>query len=279
MIYAVYRILYGEDFIKESLNSILDKVDKVFVFWTDKFFGDVSEVIYKGELIKFPDKIDNVIEVIEKMNNPKIELIYDHRPNNLNQFTERVNKHILPHYPKPEYILFMEPDFIYPDAEFDKALAEIQPLIEQGDYCFSTSQIEYWRNLNYVTYRHKCNRMAAMWWSLKNLKEIPLTGFHANIKDFQKLESKICNLGFCINDDTMFWKHMGSLAYSEIIGDSPPCENWYEDKWLNWNYDCKGKNYEIAKGYENKIPFINPSDKLELLNLPEELLNRFEINW
>lgn len=278
MIYAVYRILYGEDFIKESLNSILDKVDKVFVFWTDKFFGDVSEVIYKGELIKFPDKIDNVIEVIEEMNNSKIELIYDHRPHNLNQFTERVNKHILPHYPKPEYILFIEPDFIYPDTEFDKALVEMQPLIEQGHYCFSTSQIEYWKNLNYTAFR-KGNRMASMWWCLKNLNEIPPTGFHANISNFQRLESKIHNLGFCINEETMFWKHMGSLAYSKIINDSFPNEMWYEEKWKDWVYDSKGKDYEISLGHEHMIPFINISNKIDLLELPDEILDRFDIDW
>ena len=279
MIYAFYRILYGEDFIKESLNSILPHVDKVFVFWTDKFFGDVSEVIYKNELIKFPEKIDNVIEVIREMNNPKIELIYDHRPNNENHFTERVNTYILPHHPKPDYILFMEPDFIYPTEDFKLALTEMQPLIKQGYYWFSTSQIEYWKTPKYTVPRMG-ERLSAIWWYIKDLEQIPPTGFHANVHDgenFAWLKSRTHNLGFCVSDNAMFWKHMGSLAYSNLINDAFPNEMWYEEKWRDWEYDHNGKNYEISLGEEHMIPFISISDELDWIDLPEELLERFEL--
>ncbi len=279
-IYAFYRILYGEDFIEESLNSILSHVDKVFVFWTDKFFGDVSEVIYKNKLIEFPKKIDNVIEVIKEMNNPKIELIYDHRPNNKNHFTERVNTYILPYYPKPDYILFMEPDYIYPSNEIINALNEMQGLITQGYIWFSTSQIEYWKSLKYVAQRIG-ERYAAMWWYVKDIAKIPPTVFHADAldrRDYHKLQSKIHNLGFCISEKNMYWKHLGSLAYSYHIGDGEPNINWYELKWKDWEYDHNGKDYEISVGEEHMIPCISFVDECDLLELPESLLNKFNIN-
>lgn len=58
--YALYRVLYGEDFIQDSILSIIDHVDKIFVFWDDRPWGDVKEAKYKGNIVKIPSKIDNV---------------------------------------------------------------------------------------------------------------------------------------------------------------------------------------------------------------------------
>tara|TARA_R110002167_G_scaffold120232_1_gene298000 strand:- start:3020 stop:3871 length:852 start_codon:yes stop_codon:yes gene_type:complete len=282
MIYAFYRILYGEDFIKESLESILPHVDKVFIFWTDKFFGDVTEVGYRGEIIQLPKKVDNVIEIIKGLKNPKIELIYDHRPNNKNHFTERVNKYILPHHPKPKYILFMEPDFIYCDAEINLALIEMELLIDEGYYWFSTSQVEYWKTPRYLALRTS-DRLAAIWWYLGNIDKIPPTGFHADLPwpfglEFSYLESRVFNLGFCVCDGTMYWKHLSSMAYAKLIGDSAPIESWYKDKWLNWKFDHYAKSFGISKGFPMEIPYIGLNDELQLLELSESLLKRFQID-
>lgn len=291
MIYAVYRILYGEDFIVESLNSILNQVDKIFIFWTDKFFGDVSEVSHNGELIQFPHKIDNVIQTIEGLNNKKIQLIYDHRPNNKNHFTERINKYILPHYPKPNYILFMEPDFIYDSYNLNNSLLEIERLINKNPtlFCFSTQQIEYWKSLKYKVIRLSeysldgsvnIQRLGAMWWSLNNLDAIPPTGFHANPLDYNSiyfLDSTIHNLGYCINDRTMYWKFLGSIAYSELIGDDAPNKKWYDNKWIGWDFIENNNDLEPSKGKENTIPFAINNPLEDLLDLPEDLLVKMDI--
>ena len=277
MVYAFYRILYGEDFIKESLESILPHVDKVFIFWTDKFFGDVTEVDYKGEIIQLPKKVDNVIEIIKAMNHSKIELIYDHRPNNKNHFTERVNKYILPHYPKPKYILFMEPDFVYGNEGFEQTMAELELLIQKGYYWFSTSQIEYWNSPKYVAHRLN-TRLAAIWWYLEGMDEIPPTGFHANEDDrtyFYQLTSKIYNLGFCVSNKAMYWKHLGSIAYSRKINDAEPNVMWYENKYKDWIYGHLDKDFEISLGEEHLIPYIGLADELDWLDLSEDLLERF----
>ena len=36
MRYAIYRIHYGLDFLGKSIESVIDEVDKVFVFWSKR---------------------------------------------------------------------------------------------------------------------------------------------------------------------------------------------------------------------------------------------------
>lgn len=63
--YAIYRVLYGEDFLFDSIISILDYVDKIFIFWDDKPWAGVKEAHYKSQLIPLPSKIDNVVGKIK----------------------------------------------------------------------------------------------------------------------------------------------------------------------------------------------------------------------
>ena len=58
----------------------------------------------------------------------------------------------------------------------------------------------------------------------------------------------------------MLYKHLLALVFSKIIGDSLPCEMWYEDKWLNWDENTKnlgisiGGEHLIKNAYRYKIP-------------------------
>ena len=74
MRYAIYRCLYGEDFVQESIKSIEPYVDKIFVFWTNKAWGNATECTYKGRLVRFPEKFDNIVEKVQLLNNSKIEI-------------------------------------------------------------------------------------------------------------------------------------------------------------------------------------------------------------
>ena len=62
---------------------------------------------------------------------------------------------------------------------------------------------------------------------------------------------KVLNMGFSFNKDTMFYKHLTAMVFSKVIGDSEPDENWYEDKWLNWEENTR--NLEISKGAQHLI--------------------------
>lgn len=62
--YAVFRILYGEDFLMDSVLSIIEYVDKIFIFWDDRPWGGVRSAQYKGKVIPIPSKIDNVVGTV-----------------------------------------------------------------------------------------------------------------------------------------------------------------------------------------------------------------------
>ena len=50
----------------------------------------------------------------------------------------------------------------------------------------------------------------------------------------------------------MLYKHLLTLSFSKVIGDSRTIENWFEDKWLNWNKNTKDLDASI--GNEKSIP-------------------------
>ena len=109
--YAIYRVLYGEDFIQDSILSIIDYCDKIFVFWDDVPWGDVKQAKYKGNIIPIPKLIDRVVDSVKELAIKfpnKIVIEFDHSDVNVNQVTHLVNDHILHSYGKPDLLIFME---------------------------------------------------------------------------------------------------------------------------------------------------------------------------
>lgn len=77
--------------------------------------------------------------------------------------------------------------------------------------------------------------MGTMFWNMTQLDQLPETGMHANEvgQPVQFIDAHMYNMGLCMSPSVMFNKFLIALAFSEIIHDDPPDENWYEDKWLN----------------------------------------------
>lgn len=270
MIYAVYRCLYGEDYVQQSINSITDYVDKIFVFWDDRPWGDVTECLYKGNTVIFPRKFDNILDKIRELNNPKIELIYDHQYNNINQFTHFTNDIIIPNFGKPDILLMLEIDQVFRKDQLEKTFEEFQ---KKGYINASTKQIELWRYFNYRVPDRL--RLCAVLWNLKNLDKMPPTERHANILGggIRQLETYVHNFGFAVSEKTMFWKYMAALAFSQKIRDAIPNENWYEDKWLKWDYKTNNKDLEVSLGFEHDLPYAHRYDINELPEQMKELIS------
>ena len=51
---AIYRIHYGIDFLLESINSIINDVDKIVIFYSEKPWVEVDKIKYKNKYINFP---------------------------------------------------------------------------------------------------------------------------------------------------------------------------------------------------------------------------------
>jgi hypothetical protein len=106
--YAVYRILYGDDFLQLSVESVLPFVDKVFIFWTNRTWADVDSAVYLGETYAIPTPVDQMKSVIDRLvqlyGESKIVERYDHVPNNTNQVTHLVNDIIIKEFSKPDIV-------------------------------------------------------------------------------------------------------------------------------------------------------------------------------
>ena len=109
-IYAIYRMYYGEDFIKASIFSIFQHVDKIFVFAPQNSFGDVHKgrVDNSLQLVRSLEKEFENIHVIEN------EEFYIHPRN---QFTNLYNHYIKPKYKRPDAIICIEPDMVWDTAQ------------------------------------------------------------------------------------------------------------------------------------------------------------------
>lgn len=272
MNYAVYRILYGECFIQESIKSIEPYFDKIFVFWTNRALGNATQCIYKGETVHFPAKFDNVIGKIQELNSDKIVLIEDYVVNNDNQFTHVVNDYILPRYPKPDFITFIEPDHVFREDQLKAAFSEFKELVHSsgGEINHaSTSYVELWKTPHYQTIPHSRRyRLGSVFWDMRKLSKVPKTHKHAQvIKPSKKpdfLKAYVHDFGFCVSEKSMYWKHLIAIGISQAIADSPPNEDWYEDVWLNWRYEDGKENLHISIGFESYIPGIVPYDISQL---------------
>jgi Flp pilus assembly protein TadD len=249
-IYAVYRGFYGEDFILESIKSIHDHVDKIFVFWDKTPSGKITKCIYKNETVRFPKKFDNGVEIIKGLNSPKIELIYDHQNTGDNQLTHFVNDIILPNYEKPSIIVFLEVDHVFRNDQIKKAIDEF---VEE-DYVFATTnQVEIWKGLRHRL-PERTNKTGAVLCNLGKLDKMPATLKHGGILVMPKISAHVHNFSFAVSEKVMYWKNLLSVACPEKYGDAVPYENWFEEKWLKWDYELNNKNLDFLKGNENKIP-------------------------
>jgi Tfp pilus assembly protein PilF len=251
-IYAVYKCFFGEDFIQESVKSIRDYVDKIFIFWDDKPRGNITECIYKGETIKFPKKFDTVLDKIKESNDPKIELIYDHQDSDENYLTHFVNDIILPKYQKPSMILFLEADHVFHSDQIENALDEFR----EQDYLFATTEtIELWKDFNYRL-PERTDKVGAVFCNMNRLSKMPMTLKHGGIAVMPRLSAYVHSFSYAVSEKSMYWRHLLSIAISRKFGGSVPFEDWYEEKWLKWDYETNNENLDISE--QQKIPWALP---------------------
>ena len=129
MIYAIYRIHYGLDFLGKSINSIIDEVDQIFVFWS-------KQPWYKG-CENLPPLNENVTDFCKQF--PHKVTVYEKEfdlPDG--QYTQMYS-HVVTGHNLPKKTLMMEPDMVWDKEELKKALELEDPEI-------SFKQIEFWKN-------------------------------------------------------------------------------------------------------------------------------------
>jgi len=258
-IHAIYRCLYGEDFIQASIRSIDEAVEKIFVFWDDTAWGDCDHAIYKGQRVDFPKPpatFDRVVERIKALNNPKVTLIYDHQYDNANQFTHFTNDILMPQFGKPDMYMVIEVDHVFRPDQLAQAVAQAQAHVHS-----SARQIEIWKGMTHRV-PERVDRPGVIFWNMATLSGLPRTGRQADYPGRVVLDAHVHNMGFAVSPHVMYWKHMTALAFSRLINDSQPSEAWLEDKWMNWTTDTR--DLEISEGCGPQIPCVVPYPESQL---------------
>ena len=232
MRYALYRIHYGLDFLGQSIESIENQVDKIFVFWSKKPW-------YKGAM-KLPPLDENVKEFCEKYS--KVTVFEKEYDLPLNQYKLMYDE-VVQYYPQPKQTLMMEPDMVWGD--------EIKDIWELKDPEVCFNQIEFWKNEQWYIKRNKDGSADRPGPSLWNI--VPTETQKGCWQNARTIHSSITcyNYGFCLSPKVMKYKHEVALQSSKYYKDSKPSETWYEDKWLNWTPETE--DLEISEKHTHYI--------------------------
>ena len=176
---AVYRILYGEDFMRESLESIYPFVDKIVIFFTDKVWKEKTGVIYYGREVIFPFRIDNVRGVVDewKQEHDKEDKIitqedYFNLPNG--QLTHLINTYIIPQF-NPDLVLYVEPDEVWKKENLKCIIDNVSKNPAAKGFC--VCRIEFW----------KSHRHAHRYYSWRQRPSLPLVDAGDAGKSSEKL--------------------------------------------------------------------------------------------
>ena len=232
MRYAIYRIHYGLDFLGKSIESIIDQVDQIFVFWSKQPWYKKCQNLppLNENVLEFCKKYDKVIVIEKEFDLPE------------NQF-KKMYDIVVSEYSKPDQVLMMEPDMVWDKEE----LKQIWKL-ENNEISFN--QIEFWKNEQWhikrerpgpTLYNGTINKTLKGCWSDKRKT-------HDTIKCF--------NYGFCFSPEVMKYKHEVAIQSSKYYGDSQPSVEWYEKKWLNWTPETE--DLEISEAHRHYIKKAHP---------------------
>lgn len=257
MLIAVYRCLYGEDFVEESIRSILPHVDRVVVIVASRPWGSASGVMYRGEWITWPRPFDGLRDRVIAMGGP-IDVIDDFYPTPFGQYDHIVKNVLTPRSYLPSDIMFIEPDHVFSNGEASNAFHSWNA---SSFVCAGTRQVELWSPPGYLPV-----------WRVPERIYRSSVIIHRNVRPNQNLthvvhgvlDGTVHNLGFCFSLKTMRWKHLTAMSFSAEIGDSVPDPDWLEKTWLAWHPTRNNYNLEISLGAAANIPKAISYDPIQL---------------
>jgi len=256
--YAIFRGLYGTGYVKRAIESVLPHVDKVILVWGVVPFAGVNEWEHDGKVYKFPDRFDDLPEMVEAMDDPRVHVVWHHSQNPRNQWTEIVNDIVIPKFGKPDVVMMGHVTHVWTE----RALAA--NLEEFGTSRFkwaNTWQVETYRQLDYRI--SEGFRAGVGFWNLEQAHRMPTTGLDFNpakipLSRGPMLGGRVHNLRYSQNLNIMFWRHLVVQAYVAQLGDSRPDPKHFEEKLLNWTPETR--DIEMALAHKTTVPQAIPYD-------------------
>jgi hypothetical protein len=275
---AIYRLLYGSDFIGESLESVYPWCSKILCFVGHEMFGGLRAINYFGHDVYLPHDIDGVTEAIQRWkrgNDPqdKVELIDNPYAALLKgQVSEMINNIVIPRY-ECSHVLFVEADEVWRRDAIAR-LFDVASSTDDDEYMAPACHL-FWRSPAYRSIR---NNPAAVLRALKGRRSIGPT-WHALTSASEKLRRRedpavrIHNFGYAASERTIFWKHMTALSFSRDRKlDSPPREEWFEEVWRAWSWSANRRTDLCPSiGFEDAF---SPAEEYPFAELPEPMQRR-----
>lgn len=267
--WAIYRIHYGLDFLKQSIDSIKNSVDKVFVIYSVHPWVYRDTVNYMGVEIPMHPLPDDVFQFMYDNYRAKQKVSYwrSEFTTPANQFRLLYDQCVEKEGSAPDMVLFMEPDMVYYKPMVDALFEELD---QRKDIpCLGSLQIELWKNTEWRIPQR--DRIGPMIWHTKRAPDFK-THFGTWHPQYQLASSYVqnYNFGFCLNSTTMLYKHLTAINFSAAIGDSIPSQEWYMEKWLKWTPETT--DLEIAEKWKHLIP------RAEIYNMPIEMKTQMELS-
>lgn len=254
MRWAIYRIHYGLDYLEQSINSVIDWADHVIVCYSEIPYAGVASARYMGKdyTLRNPENVRKFLD--EKYaHNDKVSYWQEEFADPRNQFRLLYEKVVRIRKLTPTLCLFIEPDMVF---EKSNVFTMQDELISKGVQSVSTPQVELWKNQYWRVPQR--DRVGTTMWNI-GLNDSFATHFGTTSADgviHKTSKAFNYNFGFCMNPESMLYKHLTALSFSSKIGDSLPSEEWYEEKWLNWTPETR--DLEIARNYKGMIPKAIP---------------------
>ncbi len=278
---AFYRLLYGADFLKESLDSIYPYVDKIIIFHTNKVWKGIESVTYFGKQVYIPHAIDNSLDIVKDYSDKhdpgqKISVFTDYFDSPANQITHLINTKIMVNY-NPEFVLYVEPDEVWRQDNIRKLLQK--PKENRRILGCNVSRIEFWKShqhaFRYESWRQRLYVMNnTAYGGAVNRRSLKFTNCGGS-EQGQTINCPDCDLhhfAYACSARTVWWKHITGLGFSPGI-DSIPNESWFEDVWLPWDFEInRTKGLCPSVGYEMNIPDVEP---YPFDQLPEALQEKY----
>lgn len=225
---AIYpSVLYGSDFIVESIRSILLHVDLVYVVMMSKPWGNTTGVTYKGENVFWPEKFDDTREKLAAMNHPRVTVLESYKESPFDRWGFAVDLVRKTCKASIYEVVLIDPDCVF---HADEAMKVFNDWANHPEYVWaSVPQIELWRT---PAWKIRRDRMMV---SLHRGDLDLLSAPRYVVKPISHpLAGRVHNFGFCCSPQNTLWKHLVSCSFSPIVGESVPNPRWYDVKWLGW---------------------------------------------
>lgn len=248
-IVAQYKLFWGDEWLENSIASIIDDVDSILLVISNVPWGDNKDNLKR-------DDFSEIIRKVKARNKVELHVIYDNWNDQLVQVQAGLN-YIKTNIPEATHCLYIDGDEIYRKNELKKLLS-LTKKVGTFNKSIRIQYNTYFRSLEYKIAPIKWSNLLVLF-PIRDYTQYvgprEINGVNENRNDI------ICeHPAYVRNNDERMKQKM--IAHSNSI--EPIIENWYDDFWLNWSSDMTNFHPTHPKIWE-RLEKVNPIELKAML--------------